>query len=191
MRSVGYLTEILAEHVEEAALEQEPVLRKVLLQFATEALRIEYLRKSLYERIRPYSQTILLNSANNSYRVQNAISKRTKAMGKVKTIHPVDHVSIAENNNTRMFSRDASLAAASEIRNWMEPHGRELKEWLRNYALAQLEYSAKALEHWSKFTEMIATTDFSKGTEDLMATMSKMEPPALKPPQTRNAKQWS
>ena len=170
-RSVGVLCEQLAESCEAAAQLQMPTVQSALMGFATILARVELQRKALYQRISTLAQNALLIPSKNTAAVAQSLAKREQAIKKAQHLPPPENdPKIAQNNQIRTQAIALNNHATQDVRSWYIQYNQDLKRTVREYAHAQMEFAAKALEQWSIFMEDLALLDFNSDT-DQMVTM--------------------
>ncbi|EAY22175.1 hypothetical protein TVAG_093490 [Trichomonas vaginalis G3] len=170
-RSVGALSEEFADGVEKAATNQFDAVHASLIGFSTILGRVEFLRKACYQRIDALSQTALVNQSKPAQGLQTSLNKRNEALRILQTqtnVPAADQKAV----QTRITAQGANNLAMQEARQWYTQYNVELKRVLREYAHAQMEFAAKALEQWSNFMEDLALLDFNTDTD---AIVTKLE----------------
>jgi hypothetical protein len=60
-----------------------------------------------------------------------------------------------------------------DVRNWYLQYNGDLKRTLREYAHAQMEFAAKALEQWSNFVEDLTLLDFGRDTDEIVSMLEQ------------------
>lgn len=168
-RSIGVLFEDLSTNCDHSAQNQLSALEATLKGFATTLARTELCRKALYQRIRPLGETFLIVSSRNTQKILSSIQKRDNAFKKVTNLPRVENdPRIAEHNSMRQAAYSANAEVEQEVKLWYGTYNADMKKALREYAHAQMEFAAKALEQWSSFVESITYLDFNKDTEAIV-----------------------
>lgn len=186
-RSVGALSEEFADGVEKAATNQFDAVHASLIGFSTILGRVEFLRKALYQRIDALAQTTLVNQSKPAQGLQTSLSKRSESLRILQTqtnAQPGDQKAV----QSRITAQGSNNLAMQEARTWYTQYNVEMRRCLREYAHAQMEFAAKALEQWSNFMEDLALLDFNTDTD---AIVTKLEQGAAiqtgeQPPPTDN-----
>lgn len=163
--------EQMSEGVSKAAENQMPVVNIALNGFATITLRCELARKSLYERLHGFSSGLFNAASRNTVPLSESLTKRSETLRKLGAAQRKKPTQ--EHPKQQQAARSANDATITEVRQWLGPHGGDTKRLLREYAMAQIEYSARAIEQWSSFLEDLALLDFSKDTDDVVSMMER------------------
>jgi hypothetical protein len=172
-RSVGFLCENLAEDCERLAQERLPSVRAALLGLATALARVELHRKGLYQRMMPLAASCILTPAKSSQPVLTALDKRDQAVRKAQRLPPArPDPRLAQNNSLRTQAETMNIEAVRQLNDWYSVYTSDLKKSLREYAHAQMEFAARALEQWSAFLADFALLDFS---DDIDQVITKLE----------------
>ena len=171
-RSIGTLSEGLSEGVEKAAQLQQSAMRSSLIGFATILARIEFSRKSLYNRMATISQTAFLAPAKSSINYATALKKRDDALRRIVAL-PQGYSNDQQINQLKVAASSANSLAVQESRSWFGQYNAEIKKNLRDYAHAQMEFAAKALEQWSIFMEDLALLDFNRDTDEVVSLLEQ------------------
>lgn len=171
-RSIGTLVDGLAEGVQKAAQLQQSAMKSSLSGFASVLNRVENSRKALYQRITALSQTALAASSKSSVGYATALKKRDDAIRKVIAL-PATSQNDQAGNQARVAASSANALAIQESRSWFGQYNVELKKTLRDYAHAQMEFSARALEQWSMFMEDLALLDFNRDTDEIVTLLEQ------------------
>lgn len=173
-RSIGNLCEQLADSCNSASNNQRPTIESALIGFATILCRVELYRKALYQRILPLSSSILVDPSNSIQQVNAILKKRDVAMKKAQRLPPPNNdPKIAQNNLLRTEATNLNAQAVQEARNWQSGFNVNLKKSLREYAHAQMEFAAKALEQWSNFIEDLTLLDFNRDTDEIVTMLEE------------------
>ncbi|KAH0786003.1 hypothetical protein GPJ56_010137 [Histomonas meleagridis] len=173
-RSVGILCEQLAEMCETASKNQFSTVQTTLVGFATILYRIELSRKSLYQRINILSENFLLNSSKNVQATIQELAKRDSAFKKIQKIPPAENDPHAAKNNALLTqASQTNIQVCNSVQAWSNQYNTELKNDLREYAVAQMEFAAKALEQWTNFLSDLAILDFNTDTDEAISMLEE------------------
>ena len=168
-RSIGFLSEQLAECCYRASEHQKTTVQSALVGFATILCRVELARKALYQRMAPLSSAFLATSAGTVQQVYQIVRKRDAAMKKAQRLPaPQYDPQPIKSNALRTQATELNTQSVQEIKTWHNVYNNDIKETLREYAHAQMEFAALALEQWSSFLEDLTVLDFNRDTEDIM-----------------------
>ena len=171
-RSIGTLSEGLSEGVEKAAQLQQSAMRSSLIGFATILARVEFSRKSLYNRMASISQTAFVAPAKSSVSYATSLKKRDDSLRRIIAL-PQNSQNDQQINQLRVAATSANSLAIQETRSWFGQYNAELKKNLRDYAHAQMEFAARALEQWSIFMEDLALLDFNRDTDEIVSLLEQ------------------
>lgn len=173
-RSLGVLCEQLYESCSAAAQLQLSTVQSALMGFSCTLQRIELQRQALFQRIAPLSANALLISAKNTHTVGQALQKRDLAIKKAQNLPPAaTDPKAAQSNLIRTQAVSLNNQATQEVRNWCIQYNADLKSSVREYAHAQMEFAAKALEQWSCFLEDLTLLDFSRDTDEMVTMLEE------------------
>lgn len=173
-RSIGNLCEQLADGCIAASNHQRPTVQSALIGFATILSRVELSRKALYQRILPLSSNILVDPSGSTQQVSAVLKKRDLAMKKAQRLPPPNNdPNVAKNNLFRTEANSLNSQALQEARVWQNGYNMNLTKSLREYAHAQMEFAAKALEQWSNFMEDLTLLDFSRDTDEIITMLEE------------------
>ena len=170
-RSVGTIAEGISDGVEKAAQGQFTSVKTSLTGFATILSRVEYSRKSLYQRINSLAQGAFTGPAKSSINYSSSMKKREEAIKKLANLSPSATDQVA--NQVRLTASNANATAIQESRAWFGQYNTEMRRVFREYAHAQMEFAAKALEQWSCFMEDLALLDFNRDTDELVSMLEQ------------------
>jgi hypothetical protein len=171
-RSVGVLCEGLADGCEKAAEHQLPAVQSVLMGFATVLARVELHRKTLYQRIRPVAETSLLQSSRTTPPVLTSLQRREQAVKKAQRLPPADRdPRAAQSHQIRSQAVAINADAIRDVKAWCSEYNHDLKSSFREYAHAQMEFAARALEQWSAFLEDLTLVDFATDTDQIVTML--------------------
>jgi hypothetical protein len=172
-RSVGFLCEKLAEDCEKLAQERLPSVQAALLGLATVLARVELHRKGLYQRMIPLAANCVLTPAKGAQPALTALERRDQAVRKTQRLPPAERdPRAAQSNLLRTQAKTMNSEAVREMQAWYDMYSSDLKQSLREYAHAQMEFAARALEQWSGFLADFTLLDFS---EDIDEVVTKLE----------------
>jgi len=172
-KSIGILSEELSEAIEKAAQNQLSAVRTALMGFSTILARVEYSRKVLYQKINTLAPTIFLQPSQSVGPFAATLAKRDESIKKALSIPTTDVARASQVNAYRIAASALNTQTTQEARTWFVQYNADLKRSLREYALAQLEYSAKALEQWSVFLSDLAVIDFAKDTDEMISMLEQ------------------
>lgn len=173
-RSIGNLCEQMAESCNKISAFQRPTVQSALIGFATILCRVELSRKALYQRILPLSQNILVEPSGSTQQVAAILKKRDIAMKKAQRLPPPNNdPNVQKNNLLRTEANSLNSQALQEARVWQNNYNVNLAKSLREYAHAQMEFAAKALEQWSNFMEDLTLLDFNRDTDEIITMLEE------------------
>ncbi|OHT07716.1 hypothetical protein TRFO_23985 [Tritrichomonas foetus] len=173
-RSVGFLCEQLSESCQVTSQHQRPTVQSALIGFATILARVELARKSLYQRISPLAGNFLLTPASQVQQVSTAIKKRDTILKKAQRLPPAQNdPKAAQNNAIRTQAQQLNAQAIQEVRAWSATYHEDIRKSFREYAHAQMEFAAKALEEWSIFIEDLTLLDFNRDTDEIITMLEE------------------
>jgi hypothetical protein len=171
-RSVGVLCESLSDGCEKASQPQLPAVQSVLMGFATVLARVELQRKTLYQRVRPITESFMLQSSRTTAPVVATLRRREQAIKRAQGLPPAERDShAAQSHQIRSQAIAVNSDAIRDVKLWCTEYNRELKVALREYAHAQMEFAAKALEQWSNFLEDLTLVDFADDTDQIVTML--------------------
>lgn len=172
-RSVGALAEGFSEGVEKAAQNQLPSVKSALIGFSTILARIEYSRKSLYQRLGNVSQQAFVVAARSATDVNKVIKKRSDSFRDISNLTSHPNADVSRVNKARLNAVTDNSAAIQTTRTWLGQFNMELKNTLRTYAHAQMEFAARSLEQWSNFMEDLALLDFNRDADEMVSILEQ------------------
>jgi hypothetical protein len=171
-RSVGALCEALSDGCEKASQPQLPAVQSVLMGFSTVLTRVELQRKALYQRMRPISESFLLQSSRTTSPVVATLRRRDQAIKRAVALPPADRDPHGpQSHQIRLQAVTVNTDAIRDVKLWCNEYNRELKGSLREYAHAQMEFAAKALEQWSNFLEDLTLVDFADDMDQVVTML--------------------
>jgi hypothetical protein len=168
-RSISGLCNGLAEGCVGASQGQLPASQSALLGFASVIRRAEVPRQVLCERVAPLSSSCLMPAFKNMERVLASLQKREQIFRKAQRLPPADKEGQAvKANQIRAQATAANGEAIRDARIWYSTYSNDLRNAFKEYAAAQMEFAARALEQWSAFLEDLALVDFSDDTDNIV-----------------------
>jgi hypothetical protein len=168
-QSISALCDGLAEGCEGASQGQLPAAQSALLGFASVIKRAEASRRVLCDRLAPLSNSCLTVPFQNIDPVLVSLQRREARFKKAQRLPTADKEGqAAKNNQTRTQAAIANGEAIREARTWCAAYGSDLRRVFKEYAAAQMEFAARALEQWSVFLEDLTLVDFGDDTDNIV-----------------------
>jgi hypothetical protein len=171
-RSISALCSGLADGCDEASQGQLAAAQSTLLGFAAVIRRAENPRQVLCDRLAPLSTSFLARAFDTMDLVLEPLQKREKVVRKAQRLPVVDKDGQADKHNqVRDQAAAVNRDAIREARAWYGTYSTELRKVFKEYATAQMEFAARALEQWSQFLEDLPLVDFSDDTDQIVTML--------------------
>jgi hypothetical protein len=120
------------------------------------------------------STNIFREPASGATPVLTYLQKREAAVRKAQRLPaPQNDPKLADHNRLRIQAVQANTQAIQEVKSWYARYNNELKSDFREYAHAQMEFAAKALEQWSNFVEDLTIMDFASDTDKIVCMLEQ------------------